>query len=187
MNGVRPVVRVGRAGLWCALTLTCLAAPSAQVNTPVRYLSHAQAAPVFTALGASLPTAEDWPRWISAADAATRARIADGDELSIVNLLMFGTSFTSEPRLTSRQLNHLQIQKALSRRLDDFERALGKPGANPRLQFAREVVQTGPAIRTRLLSMIDRAMKDATAHARLTAEAQALGDPSLEFAERSRL
>ena len=35
--------------------------------------------------------------------------------------------------------------------------------------------------------MIDRAMKDAAVHARLTEEAHALGDPSLEFAERSRL
>lgn len=178
---------VRRAGVCGGLTLTCLTALYAQVNTPARYLSHAQAAPVFTALGASLPTAEDWPRWISAADAATRARIADGDELSIVNLLMFGTSFTSEPRLTSRQLGDTQIQAALNGRLDDFERALAKPDANIRLQFARPLLQTGPSVRSRLLSMIDRALKDAAAHARLTAEARALGDPSLEFAERSRL
>jgi len=187
MNRVRPVVGVGRAGLWGALTLTCLAALSAQGNTPVPYLSHSQATPVFLALGAPLPAAGEWPRWIAAADAATRARIADGDELSIVNLLMFGTSFTSEPRLTSRQLDDAQIHKALSRRLDDFERALAKPDANVRLQFARRVLQSAPSVRSRLLSMIDRAMKDAAAHARLTAEAQALGDPSLEFAERSRL
>jgi SAM-dependent methyltransferase len=35
--------------------------------------------------------------------------------------------------------------------------------------------------------MIDRAMKDAAVHARLTEEAHALAHPSLEFAERSRL
>ena len=35
--------------------------------------------------------------------------------------------------------------------------------------------------------MIDRAMKDAAVHAKLTEEAHALVDPSLEFAERSRL
>ncbi len=62
-------------------------------------------APVFAALGAPLPDAAEWPRWIAAADAATRARVAEGDELSIVNLLMFGTSFTREPRMTSRQLD----------------------------------------------------------------------------------
>jgi hypothetical protein len=35
--------------------------------------------------------------------------------------------------------------------------------------------------------MIDRAVKDGETHARLTEDARALGDPSLEFAERSRL
>ena len=178
---------VARAAVCGALTLFCLAALSAQGNTPAQYLSHAQAAPVFAALGAPLPEAAEWPRWIAAADAATRARVAEGDELSIVNLLMFGTSFTREPRLTSRQLDGTDIQAALSRRLDDFERALAKPDANVRLQFARRLLQPGAPVRPRLLSMIDRAMKDAAVHAKLTEEAHALVDPSLEFAERSRL
>ena len=142
---------------------------------------------MFAALGAPLPDAGEWPRWIAAADAATRARVAEGDDLSIVNLLMFGTSFTREPRLTSRQLDGTDIRAALSSRLDDFERALAKPDANVRLQFARRSLQPGVPVRPRLLSMIDRAMKDAAVHARLTEEAHALADPSLEFAERSRL
>ena len=176
-----------RARLCGVFALAGVTALSAQVNAPVQYLSHAHATPVFTALGVPLPDARDWVRWISSADAATRARVAVGEELSIVNLLMFGTSFTSEPRLTSRQLNDTEIQKILSRRLDDFERALVKPDADVRLQLARPLVQAGPSPRARLLSMIDRALRDAATHARLTAEAQALGDPSLEFAERSRL
>ena len=35
--------------------------------------------------------------------------------------------------------------------------------------------------------MIDRSIKEGETHARLTEQAHALGDPSLEFAERSRL
>jgi hypothetical protein len=72
---IRPVVGVARAAVCGALTLICLAAPSAQGNTPVQYLSHSQAAPVFAALGVPLPEAAEWPRWIAAADAATRARV----------------------------------------------------------------------------------------------------------------
>jgi len=142
---------------------------------------------VFAALGTPVPDASEWPRWIAADDAATRARVAQGDELSIVNLLMFGTSFTREPRLTARQLDGTDIQAALSRRLDDFERALAKPDANARLQFARRLLQSAGPVRPRLLSMIERATKDAAVHARLSEEAHALADPSLEFAERSRL
>ena len=178
---------VARAAVCGGLTLLCLAELSAQGNTPPQFLSHVLVAPVFTALGTPLPTAAEWPRWIAAADAATRVRVAEGDELFIVNLLMFGTSFTREPRLTSRQLDGTDIQVALSRRLDDFERALAKPDENVRLQFARRLLPSAGPVRPRLLSMIDRAMKDAAVHAKLTEEAQALGDPSLEFAERSRL
>ncbi len=184
---MNPVVGVARAAVCGALTLISLAALAAQGSTPAQFLSHAQAAPVFTALGAPSPEAAEWPQWIAAADAATRARVAEGDELSIVNLLMFGTSFTREPRLTSRQLDGTDIRAALSSRLDDFERALAKPDANVRLQFARRTLQSWAPVRPRLLSMIDRAMKDAAIHAKLTEEAQALVDPSLEFAERSRL
>jgi hypothetical protein len=129
---------------------------------------------------------DEWPGAIAAADAATRTRVARGDELSIVNLLMFGTSFTSEPRLASGQLDEEQLKSALGRRLDDFQRALERPDADSRLQFARRLLQGGP-VRPRLLSMIERARQDSALHARLIAEAEALADPGLQFAERSRL
>ena len=151
------------------------------------YLSYAQAAPVYAALGVPVPAAGEWPGTIAAADAATRARVVQGEEGSIVNLLLFGTSFTSQPRITSRQLNEEEIRKALDARLDDFVRALAQPGDNERLQYARRLLAGETAPRARLLSMIDRTMKEGEMLGRLTAEAQRLGDPSLEFAERSRL
>ena len=159
----------------------------ASTDSPRSYLSHAQASPVFTALDVPLPAALDWARWIAAADAATRARVAEGDENAIVNLLLFGTSFTSQPRVTARQINQTDILKAVNGRLDDFERALARTDTNERLQFARRLLNDGPPVRARLLSMIERAVKEVETHARLMEQAHALGDPSLEFAERSRL
>ena len=76
---------------------------------------------------------------------------------------------------------------AVEERLRDFERALAQPGSNERLQFARRVLPDGAPVKARLLSMIDRSMKEGETHARLIEQAHALGDPSLEFAERSRL
>ena len=191
MNRQFLVLRVAvgvRRPLACgALALSILAALSAQTDSPARYLSHAQASPVFTALEVPLPASLDWPRWIAAADAATRARVAEGDEAAIVNLLFFGTSFTSQPRVTSRQINQTDIQKAVNGRLADFERALARTDTNERLQFARRLLNGGPPVRARLLSMIERAVKEGETHARLMEQAHALGDPSLEFAERSRL
>ena len=178
-------------GIRRALAASALCLPlaglSAQVVSHPIYLSHAQAAPIFAALGEPVPEAAGWNSWIAASDAATRARVAEGDELSIVNLLMFGTSFTREPRLTASRLGGPGIQNTLSKRLDDFERAIAKPDADARLQFARRLLQPGVPVRPRLLSMIDRALQDAAVHKRLSEAAHALADPSLEFAERSRL
>jgi hypothetical protein len=170
-----------------ALAVSFLATLSSQINSPATFLTYTQASPVFAALEQPFPAARDWDRWIAAADAATRARVAQGDESSIVNLLLFGTSFTAEPRITARQLNQQQILKAVSVRLDHFEKALASADTNERMELARRLLRSAKPIRARLLSMIERAIRDAETHARLIAQAHALGDPSLEFAERSRM
>jgi hypothetical protein len=93
--------------------------------------------------GAQLEAA--WPQWVAGRDKAIRARVARGDEDSIAFLLLFGTSFTKAPRATARELAALvkspsEALAALRTRIDDFVAALASPGANERLQFAREVV-----------------------------------------------
>lgn len=174
--------------LFCgALSAAFLAVLSAQIQPPAQYLAHDRAAPVLAALDHPVPAPADWPRWIAAADAATRARVAQGDERSIVNLLLFGTSFTKQPRIASRELKEEQIQRVLQARLDDFERAIAQPAADERLRYVRRLLGDGAPLRPRLLSMIEQTVKEAETLARLTADAQRLGDPSLEFAERSRL
>jgi hypothetical protein len=176
-----------RAFSGVALVLSCLAAFQAHTFVQSQYLSYDKAAPVFAALGERMPSEREWRRWITAADASTRARVVQGDEASIVNLLLFGTSFTSQPRITTAQLDPKTIQRSVSARIDDFARALEQPGPNERLQYARRLLPAGTPVRPRLLAMVDRMMKEGAMLARLTAEAAALGDPSLEFAERSRL
>jgi hypothetical protein len=187
LHRVRIVVAVGRTLACGALTVSFLAALSAQATSPSAFLTHAQARPVFAALEQPSPAAGDWHRWIAAADAATRARVAQGEESAIVNLLLFGTSFTAQPRVTVRRLDRQQIHKAVGLRLDDFERALAGEGTNERLQFARRLLRNAKPVRAHLLSMIDRAIRESESHARLIVQAHALGDPSLEFAERSRM
>jgi len=170
-----------------ALVLSCLTVSSAQTLRVAPFLSYEQALPVFTALGETPPAASGWNTWIAAADASTRARVRQGDESSIVNLILFGTSFTSQPRITAQQLTPAQLRTAVSTRLDDFERALAAPGTSERLLYARSVLSGTAPVRPRLLAMIDRTIKEGETLARLTAEAERAGDPSLEFAERSRL
>jgi hypothetical protein len=86
-----------------------------------------------------------WPAWVSSRDAAIRARVAQGDEDSLIYLLLFGTAFTGERRANERELAALAVQpgaagKSLARRLTDLVAAAASPGADERLQFVRQVL-----------------------------------------------
>jgi len=118
-------------------------------------ISYADAKPVLDAFHESLPAglrtnsaeelATKWPTWVRTHDAEVRARVARGDEDSIVNFWMFGTSFTARPRATARDLAPLGgragAADVLLGRLDDLITALGTPGSNERLQFARHLLE----------------------------------------------
>ena len=119
--------------------------------TPIPYLD---ARPVLDAHSSDLPaglkgkTAADlesaWPEWVTGRDAEIRARLAQGDEDSVVNLWLYGTTFTTLPRATEQEMASLKNRDAaeelLLRRLDDLVDGLAVPGTNERLQFARQLL-----------------------------------------------
>src|SRR5262245_60719107 len=45
-----------------------------------------------------------WPEWVSRHDREIRARLDRGDEDSIINLLLFGVTFTTRRRVTERDV-----------------------------------------------------------------------------------
>jgi hypothetical protein len=90
-----------------------------------------------------------WPVWVLRHDANIRARLARGDEDSIVNFWYYGTSFTDLPRATAKDLTAFRssvtgddaLAELLQRRLDELVVGLAAPGSNERLEFARTVVE----------------------------------------------
>ena len=90
--------------------LLLVSAGVAAVTAPARYVRYAEAAPILSELAvagalppelSSLTNAQReaaWPAWIERHDKDVRARLEQGDEDTIVNWLLFGTSFTSRPR-----------------------------------------------------------------------------------------
>jgi SAM-dependent methyltransferase len=86
-----------------------------------------------------------WPAWVARHDAGIRARLAEGDEDSLVNFWLYGTTFTALPRATEQQMasfkTRAMAEDLLLRRLDDLVAGLASPGANERLQFARQLVE----------------------------------------------
>lgn len=78
-----------------------------------------------------------WSRWLTLYDSSTRARLARGDEDSLVNFLIFGTSFTHQSRLSAGS----QAQEIIQKRIEDFIQAISLPGNNERLQFLRGLLE----------------------------------------------
>ena len=134
-------------------------APAGKANIPF-----ADARPIFQALQPQLWPADLrtktpaeiealWPAWIAREDAAIRARVQAGDEDSIINLLLYGTTFTSQPRISEQQLAGIVVRQretgattfvpspVLKGRIDDFMAALASPAGNERVQLARQVIE----------------------------------------------
>ena len=132
----------------------------------VIYIPFVAAKPVVDAFKDLLPAdlkgktepaiAAEWPQWVRRQDQSVRARLEQGDEDSLVNLLLYGTSFTSQPRITDELFadaeNEARIKgpdspkmQALPvifrTRVEDLVTALSAPGNNERLQYMRHMLQ----------------------------------------------
>jgi len=130
-------------------------APAASTEAPrVQYMSYEEARPIVAAFAGSVPPAlranagasleAAWPRWAKAQDTAIRARLTQGDEDSVVNFWLYGTTFTQLPRATRADMARRgadDTEKLLIARLDDLVEALANPQGNERLQFVRQVVE----------------------------------------------
>src|SRR5207237_6879094 len=84
-----------------------------------------------------------WPGWVARRNAAIRGRVEQGDEDSLINLLLFGTTFTALPRAlndSSRIGGRERAGEIVRGRIADFIAGIAAPGANERLLFARDLV-----------------------------------------------
>jgi hypothetical protein len=140
-----------------------------------------------------------WPGWVAGRDAEVRARLAQGSEDSLVNFMLFGTSFTKQPRATLKDLGAPTPTQTthVRTRIRDLARALAAPGANERLVFARELVKANgldPAaagdrsrVEEYIAASLARVVKENADHAKTLEAARLLRDSTAEFAQRSRL
>ena len=140
--------------------LACLWRPSWFVSAQSQdraYLTYADAGAVFDTLRSDLIPPEFrgktmaerealWPRWVESRDTEIRARVAEGDEDSVINFLLYGTTFTKRPRPTERQIGDLVSNPSdaltwLRPRIADLVAGVATAGNNERLQFSREVLR----------------------------------------------
>jgi hypothetical protein len=176
--------------------------------TPVAPIPYSEAKPILERLAASLPpelaarpAAElesTWADWVSRRNREIRARLDRGDEDSIVNFLLFGTTFTRLPRaLDSARIGGPRRAAEIVRgRTDDLITAIGSPGSNERLLLIRNVVERhgiNPATpsgreqtRTYLLDLLARVAGEIDGYVRAVEAVRSIPEGP-EFAVRSSL
>jgi hypothetical protein len=154
-----------RAALVLVAMIVCLA-----WTTPARVtgqtlphdVTYDEAAPVIAAAGSAVPPAiarsqpagraAAWSTWVADRRAGVARRLLRGDEDSLVPLLLFGTSYTTAPRITRAFLERAarpgaadSVEQALTAafepRVDDLLRALAHPAGNERLEWARATME----------------------------------------------
>lgn len=87
-----------------------------------------------------------WPAWIRRLDADIRARISRGDEETLVNFWLFGTSFTAHPPARPRDVEQhgggATLAAIAERRFDDLLAATASPRSSERLQWAGDLLRS---------------------------------------------
>ena len=190
----------------CGVLLTVFAAG----GPPPLFVTFEEARPLLDAARKELPAglagrtgeglAAAWPAWVRERDRSVRERLVRGEEDALVNLLLFGTSFTKAPRLTSAVLTRVPAREAeqvLTQRLQDLVSALASPGHDERLVLSRSLLDRlgrpvgTPAGREHvaawLLENVARVRREQAAFAAELGKVRALEDATEQLAARSTL
>jgi hypothetical protein len=179
----------------------------------LRAMPYADAKPVIESLRTeALPNAfaglplerveQLWPAWLSREDQSIRLRVEGGDEDSIINLLLFGTTFTARPRATERELAALATEPSraadsFAGRVDDLISGLTTIRGNDRLDFVRGLVARKgidvttvngrSQLRRYLHDNLARVATEVAIYDRAIESAAVAADPGVEFVERATL
>jgi hypothetical protein len=149
---------------WLALLVAVVASGIAPqtANVEVRRLPLAEARRVINAYANALPEgfpaeakhdSKAWSRYLEQREKELQARLEQGDLDTLANLLLFGTSFTTEPVLTPALLQQIAAGaggtntdaggtgNAYQNRLRDLAIGIAYPKSNERLQYMRALLE----------------------------------------------
>ena len=141
--------------VWFLLVTVSLVFVAVPQETGPQFVSLDQARPVLEAFKEKLPdelktrTAGDlkayWPSWVAKRDREVRARLDQGEEDTITNLLRFGVTYTQQPRIDWPSLfkygQSVGVDFWVQNRVDDLVSALTKPGKREHLLAARAFLE----------------------------------------------
>jgi SAM-dependent methyltransferase len=187
---------VGAAGVWLFAHFR-----DVQPRTGHRAIvSFTTVRPVLDALADQLPpqlrepNEAKWKDWAQREDDAVRARLERGALDSMINLLLFGTSFTTQPRIMTMDNSDDPVVQS---RVDDLLQALRNPEKNERLIFLRNVlrrsgidpVRSGEHERTKtfIRENLRRVVQEQNSFQQQANDASRDNNQEAEFSKRSHL
>jgi hypothetical protein len=186
--------------------VAALSAAGAQIWATAVYATYADVRAVLERLaevlppdlkGAAGPPAR-WDVWAATHDREIRRRLERGDNDTLVNWLLLGTTFTSRPRaVLGGGVTAAELPALIQQRTSDLIAALQMPGTDERRLWAIQLLRKqGYAfdssaererLSTYLVTQVLRVAAEQAGYAQDLAEARRLRDVSEEFAARSRL
>jgi hypothetical protein len=196
---------------WAALLIALTAFFVAPNHAQTRFASFAEVRDVLGPLADVLPpelripdaaaAARAWDAWVERQDKTIRSRLQRGDEETIVNWLLFGTTFTKLPRVpldwSGSPAEDPQRRTLVAARTIDLAKALAAPAQDERRIFTRNLLAgqgyptTTAADRERLVSHLAGLVESVLAErSRIAGELQTTGRTgtvSDQFAVRSTL
>jgi hypothetical protein len=139
---------------WLFLSLSCLVPLHSLEAQAPEFVSFREARPVLEAMRASLPlelrlaggvTPGAWDQWVRRRDRQIRTRIAQGEELTLTNLLRLGITYTGQRRITFDLLDRYgrdpTVNSLAEGRAGDLIRALSAPHPSAGLLLMRDFLR----------------------------------------------
>ncbi len=139
--------------LFSILVFVLLGCCAASAQTP-QFVPFSAAEPVLNTYLSSLPaelkpsgklTAAAWDNWIRTQDKDIRARIEEGEENTLTNLLRLGVTYTKEPRISYEYLaeyGHSSfVDGVADKRANDLIKALSAPHPSEGMQEMKALLE----------------------------------------------
>jgi len=193
-------IKARRLALACLVLVSFVCAAYSAAQHVVRFLRFEEAAEtlkLFADAGLTTIDVKDsagWNDWVCTRDAEVRARVDQGVEDSISNLILYGTSYTNLSRLESAESAASEageLTAAARARVHALAVALPNGMRNERLRFVKEfLARKGIAkesVEAKLQENLRRLVAEQRAYQERLKESEAASDPTAKLVARGTL
>jgi hypothetical protein len=199
---VAPSVDFLRRSRWLAFVLLVLSCSTVVVcsDRRVRYLSFAEVAETLQIFadsglpGSEIANSDAWDQWIRDEDTQVRARIDRGIEDSVSNLVLYGTSYTTLPRLDGAESAvgaDGQVSEAARARVHALGVAVSAARPNERIRIVRDFLKRkgieSDGLERVLIENLQRFAEEQRAYQRKLETAENSGDVNRKLHTRGTL